>query len=81
MDNGTRIPWDWARDWDKYRWDSPGTQISANPKLWDKLGQEYWLSQSRPMGQKSLELLELGQKSLGQSRDFLAVESRAHPCL
>ena len=40
---------------------------------WDsspKQSQEFWLSQSRPMGHKSLGLLGLGQKSLGQSRDF-----------
>ena len=40
---------------------------------WDsspKQSQEFWLSQSRPMGHKSLGFLGLGQKSLGQSRDF-----------
>ena len=30
--------------------------------------QEFWLSQSRPVGNKSLRFLRLGQKSLGQSR-------------
>ena len=35
-----------------------------------KQSQELWLSQSRPMGHKSLRLLGLGQKSLGQSLHF-----------
>ena len=40
---------------------------------WDsspKQAQEFWLSLSRPMGHKSLEVLGLGQKSSGQSRDL-----------
>ena len=53
--------------------DSPGTLGTGKNIAWTVPGQKilkFWLSQSRPMGHKSLRLSGLGQKSLGQSRDF-----------
>ena len=77
--------WDWfswdAWDLDKYRWHLKIQSFGTN---WDpsliwfknfqnpssaKQFQEFWLAQIRPTGHKSLGLLGLEQKSLGQSRD------------
>ena len=69
-------------DCDKYRWDRPriknplDSQIPSFGISWDSSSmgiwslKEFWLSQSRSMGHKSLGLFGLGQKSLGQFRDF-----------